>query len=156
VVLNGFSLVGGLFAHLALLGDTFEARWDEFAGSGGPPRQYECAAPEGSTHVDALIGMGGTYDMFVPIVDGKYGLAYQQDNDPEMQEFLASAVGVNPDLKIRLIHGTYDDIRVEMAEEFAAALTDVGYDAQLTTWPGGHTFPPRDIYMAAVTDVLGR
>lgn len=156
VVLNGLSFVGGTTAHVALFGERFKARWDEFAGSGGPPRQYECEAPEGSTHVDAFIGMAGTYDIFVPIVDGLYGLAYQQENDPELQEFLASAVAANPGLKIRLIHGTKDDIPVDFVAEFAEELADAGHDVQLITFPGGHVAPPTELYVSTLMGVLDR
>ena len=156
VVLNGLSFVGGVAAHVALFGDAFEARWDEFVGSGGPPRQYECEAPEGSAHVDVFIGMAGAYDIFVPIVDGLYGLAYQQENDPKLQEFLASAVGANPDLMIRLIHGTNDDIPVEFVAEFAEELGDAGHDVQLITFPGGHEAPPTELYVSTLMDVLDR
>ncbi len=156
VVLDGFSLFGGLAAQVGLFGDTLDARWDEFAAAGGPPRQFDCAVTAGSTDVDAVVGTGGTYDLTMPIIDGAYGRAYQQEHDPEMQEFLVSAIAANADLKLRLIHGTNDCIPASMAEEFAAALSDAGYDVELVTWPGEHEGAPTEIYMPMLMDAVGQ
>lgn len=156
VVLTGFSYGGAVATQTALFGDTLDERWDEFAAEGGPARQLECEVAEGSTDVDALIGIAGAYDAGMPIFDGEYGRAYQQERDPEMQAFLASAIGANPDLKIRLIHGTDDFVPVEDVEEFVSLLDDAGYDVQLTTWPGGHDEPPIEVLLAVLDDVLGR
>ena len=136
VVLDGFSLFGGLAAQVGLFGDTLDARWDEFAAAGGPPRQFDCAVTAGSTDVDAVVGTGGTYDLTMPIIDG--------------------AFGANPDLKLRLIHGTNDGIPASMAEEFAAALSDAGYDVELVTWPGEHEGAPTEIYMPMLMDAVGQ
>jgi hypothetical protein len=46
------------------------------------------------------------YDLFVPAFDGFYGRAYQQERDPELQQFLTSAIGAHPEVEVRLIHGT--------------------------------------------------
>lgn len=156
VVLDGFSMFGGLAAQAGLFGETLDARWDEFAAAGGPPRQFDCAVTDGSTDVDAVIGTAGTYDLTMPIIDGAFGRAYQQEHDPEMQEFLASAIGANQDLKVRLIHGTNDDIPASMAEDFEAALRDAGYDVELITWPGEHEAAPTDIYLPTLMELTGR
>ena len=154
VVLAGFSLLGGLAAQVALFGETLDTRWDEFARAGGPPRQFDCAVTDGSTHVDAVIGMAGTYDLAMPVIDGTYGRAYHLEHDPEMQEFLAGAIGANQDLEFRLIHGTNDEIPVEYATEFAGLLTYAGYDVELTTWPGAHEEPPSELYLSTIMEVL--
>ena len=156
VVLTGFSNGGGLGAHAALFGATLEARWDEYAAEGGPSRQVECEITDGSTHVDALVSMGGPYDVNVPIYDGKYGRAYQQEQDPELWEFLSSSIGANPDLKVRLIHGTSDYIPVEDPTEFAALLTDAGYDVELVTFDGGHEVAPPEVFFPTAMEVVGR
>lgn len=156
VVLTGFSYGAAIATQTALFGDTLDERWDEFAARGGPARQLDCEVTEGSTDVDALIGIAGAYDVGMPIFDGEYGRAFQQEQDPEMQEFLAGAIGANPDLKIRLIHGTDDFVAVEGVEEFVALLDDAGYDVQLTTWPGGHDEPPIELLLAALVDVVDR
>ncbi len=109
VVIGGFSEYGGVAAHVALFGARLEERWDEFAATvGGPPRQVECVVADGSTQMDALVGLAGAYDLYVPVFDGLYGRAYQHERDPELQQFLASAIGANPELMVRLIHGTVD------------------------------------------------
>jgi hypothetical protein len=155
VVLTGLSNGSGLGAHVALFGATLEARWDEYAAEGGPPRQVECEVTDGSTHVDALVAMGGDNDVYVPIYDGKYGRAYQQEQDPELWEFLSSSIGVNPDLKVRLIHGTSDFIPVEDAAEFAALLSDAGYDVELVTFDGGHEPAPPELFLPTIMEVIG-
>ena len=129
---------------MGLFGATLEARWDEYATKGGPPRQVECEVTDGSTHVDALVGMNGTYDVHVPIIDAGYGHAYQQNRDPELWE-------------VRLIHATNDYIPVEEAAEFAALLTDAGYDVQLTTFNGlHHEAPPPELFLPTIVEVLSR
>ena len=103
-----------------------------------------------------VIGQAATVDVGMPIIDGTYGRAYQQEHDPEMQEFLASAIGANPDLKVRLICGTSDWIPMEVPEESVGALKDVGYDAQLITWAGGHTWAPTELFLSTLKEALGR
>jgi hypothetical protein len=156
VVLSGVSFGGGLAVQVALFGDTLDARWEGFVSEGGPPRQFDCEVTGGSTQVDAVIGMAGTYDLSMPIFDGMYGRAHQQEHNPEMQEFLASTIGANPDLTLRLIHGIYDDIPVENAEQFAEMLSAAGYDVQLTTWAGGHEEPPTELFVSTIMAVLDR
>ena len=143
VVLTGLSNGGGLAAHAALFGADLEARWDDYAAEGGPPDQVECEVTDGSTHVDALVGMAGGYDIYVPIHDGKWGRAYQQERDPELQEFLSSSIGAYADLKVRLIHGESDGVvPYSNSVDFAAALTDAGYDVgEVIPFDGGHTVP---------------
>ena len=158
VVLSSASAGAGLGAHVALFGDTFDARWDEFAAEGGPSRQWDCTVTSGSTHVDVLVGTAGTYDLHVPIYDSLYGRTYLEERDPELQAFLASAIGTNPDLKIRLIHGTYDDgIPFWNSERFAAALAEAGYDVgEVIPFNGGHVHPPDEVYLPTLMEVLGR
>jgi predicted esterase len=140
VVLTGFSLGGGVAVHAALFGTTLEARWDEYGAEGGPPHQVECEVTDGSTHVDAVVGMSGRYDVFVPTYEGKFGSTYQQERDPELWEFLSSSIGASPDLTVRLIHGESDNaIPYENSTEFATVLTDAGYDVgEVVAFEGGH------------------
>lgn len=157
VVLTAFSVDGGVAAHAALFGATLEARWDEFAAAGGPPRRVDCEVTDGSTHVDALVGMAGAYDAFVPIYDGVWGRAYQQERDPELWEFLSSSIGANPDLKVRLLHGETDvTVSLENSVEFEAALIDAGYDVQFASFDGGHEPPPTELSLSTIREVLGR
>ena len=157
VVVGGFSEYGGVAAHVALFGGTLEQRWDEFAATvGGPPGQVECVVAGGSTHVDALVGLAGAYENYVPAFEGRYGRAYQQERDPELQQFLASAIGADPELTVRLIHGTADGmIPMESSVAFEGALADAGYDVQLATFGGGHHVPPTELSLEIFTEVLG-
>lgn len=156
VAVTGFSLGGGVAAHAALFGAALEAHWDDYAAEGGPPRQVDCEVGDGSTHVDALVGMAGLYDVFVPIYDGKYGRAYQQERDPELWEFLSSSIGVNPDLKIRLLHGESDPgPSYENSVEFAAMLTDAGYGVgDVVAFEGGH-WVPIELAGPTIMEVIG-
>ena len=143
VALTGFSAGGGVAAYVALFGADLEARWDEFAADDGPASQVECEVIDGSTHVDALVGMAGWYDLYVPAYDGGYGRVFQQERDPELQEFLSSSIGAYPDLKLRLFHGESDMVvPYENSVEFAAMLTDAGYDVgEVIAFNGSHSVP---------------
>ncbi len=157
VVLTGFSNGAGLAAHTALFGATLEASWDEYTSAGGPPRQVECEVAEGSTHVDGLVAMAGPYDVWVPIYDGAWGRAYQQEHDPALWEFLSSSIGANPNLSVRLIHGTADEvIPYENSVPFAVALTGAGHDVGdvIRFEDGGH-FAPSELALPAILDVIG-
>lgn len=157
VALVGFSGGGGVASIAALNGASLEARWDEYASTGGPPSEIECEVTAGSTHVDGLVGMTGLYDIFVPIFDGKHGSVYQQARDPELQQFLSGAIGANPDLKVRLFHGAAEEwIPSDNSAGFAAALADAGYDVEFVTFDGVHETPPTELSLPAVMEVLGR
>lgn len=160
VIVSGVSAGAGIAAHFALLGDTFQERWDAFAATGGPARIWDCAVTGESTHVDALVGTVGAYDLYVPIYDYAptpvYGKTYLQEQDPGLQAFLAGVLGANPDLKIRLIHGIHDDgIPFDNSVQFAAALTDAGYDVpDVIPFDGGHEPPPDQLYLTTVKELL--
>lgn len=142
VVLTGFSIGGGVAAHAALFGANLESRWEDYAAAqGGPPRQFECEVTEGSTQVDALVGMGGAYDMFVGY-EGEFGREWMQEQDPELWEFLHSSIGENPDLTVRLLHGELDSmIPYENSTAFATVLAEAGYDVEVVAFAGGHAEP---------------
>ena len=61
VGVGGMSLGAGAAAHAALAGESLDALWDEFLTGRELPRLMECVAEEGSTHVDALVGVAGAY-----------------------------------------------------------------------------------------------
>ena len=92
VVLAGHSQGGGVASIAALFGSGIEARWEEYAlARGGPPRQVDCEITDGSTHVDAIVGLGGTHDMFVGYEEtGGYGRDFMQNRDPDLWEFLSA------------------------------------------------------------------
>ena len=142
LVIAGFSLGGGVGSHVALFGTSLDRRWEEYAASrGGPPRQVDCEVSEGSTHVDALVGIAGRYDAFVGY-DGKYGREFMQERNPELWKMLYGSIGENPDLKVRLLHSETDSmVRYENSVEFEATLAEAGYDVKLIQFSGGHTTP---------------
>jgi hypothetical protein len=93
VVLAGFSLGGGVASHVALAGESVGRRWEEYTASrGGPQRQVDCGVSQGSTHVDALVGIAGAYEGFLGH-DGKYGREFMQEKDPDLWKMLYGCIG---------------------------------------------------------------
>ena len=139
VVLAGHSQGGGVAAIAALFGSGIEARWEEYAlARGGPPRQVDCEITDGSTHVDALVGLGANYALFVGHEE-YYGRDFMQSRDPDLWEFLYGSIGENPDLRIRLIHGEQDEVvPYNESVAFEAVLAEAGYDVRLIPFDGGH------------------
>lgn len=126
VALSGFSLGSGAVAHNALAGESVEQIWEAFsAPSGEPPSQVECTVGEGSTHVDALIGIAGAYDAFVGYGDSHYGKDFMQKHDPALWELLFGTLGENTNLKVRLLHSEADGtISYETSVHFNDLLLD--------------------------------
>jgi pimeloyl-ACP methyl ester carboxylesterase len=141
VVLAGHSM--GTFASIAaLFGSGIETRWEEYAvAQDGPPRQVDCEITDGSTHVDAFVGMAGTYSMFVGNEEG-YGREFMQERDPDLWEFLYGSIGENPDLRVHLIHGEQDTVvPYDESVVFEAELAEAGYDVRLIPFYGDHGIP---------------
>lgn len=156
VILTGFSLGGAPAAHAALFGSDLERRWEAFAAEGGTPRQVECEVAAGSTHVDALVGLSGAYDILVPAFDGKFGRGYQQARNAAQWRFLADSVGLDPGLTVRLIHGTADaTIPFDNSVGFATVLSEAGYDVHLISFDGGHEVEP-ELTASTILGLLGR
>jgi acetyl esterase/lipase len=155
VVIAGFSFGGGVGSHVALLGESIDRRWEDYATSrGGPPHQVDCEVSQGSTHVDALVGIAGAYDAFVGY-DGRYGREFMQEKDPDLWEMLYGSIGENLDLKVRLLHSETDSqIPYENSVEFEATLAEAGYDVILIPFRGGHT-TPLDLTVQTVMEVVG-
>jgi predicted esterase len=154
VLIAGFSFGGGVGSHVALFGTSLERRWEEYAASlGGPPRQVDCEVNQGSTHVDALVGIAGPYDAFVGY-DGKYGREFMQERNPELWKMFYGSIGENPDLKVRLLHSKTDFVvPYENSVEFEAVLAEAGYDVKLIQFIGGHT-TPLELTVQTVMDVF--
>lgn len=156
LVIAGFSFGGGAGSHVALLGASLDRRWEEYAASkGGPPRQVDCGVSQGSTHVDALVGIAGPYHGFVGFeYDGRYGREWLQEKNPDLWKMLYSSIGENPDLKVRLLHSETDSVNpYEIAVEFEATLAEAGYDVKLIQFIGGHS-APLELTVQTVMDVL--
>ena len=96
---------------------------------------------QGSTHVDALVGIAGAYAGFAGY-DGQYGRKSMQEKDPDLWKMLYGSIGENPDLKVRLLLSETDSsIPYENSVEFEATLAEAGYDVKLVQFSGGHTAP---------------
>ena len=59
LAIGGMSLGGGPAAHAALAGESLDQLWEEFSAGRELPRLVECVVEQGSTHVDALVGVAG-------------------------------------------------------------------------------------------------
>ena len=148
----GYSYGGYIGFEVALADPDAERLWDEFvAVHGGPSRQYECMAAGGPVPVTALVVTGAV--RFADLWPDAYAA------DPAVRDFVATTVriGNNPDLVVRMIHGTADEeAPYALAERLAAQLTEAGYDAKLTTLKGGNHTSNTEVMAAMVLEVLGR
>ncbi len=156
VALAGFAYGGGVASHVALMGDNIDELWQEFEDShDGPPCECECKVSEGSTKVDALVGIAGNYEAFIGY-EGEYGQDFIQEKDPALWELLHSAIGENRGLKVRLLHSEADDV-VPFANSaaFEKELSAAGYDVDLIRFDGGHVVPV-ETAVEAVMGVLGK
>jgi acetyl esterase/lipase len=153
LVITGFSTGGGVGSHVALAGESVGRRWEEYAASGGgPPRQVDCEVSQGSTHVDALVGIAGPYDTFVGF-DGRFGREFLQEEDPDLWKLFYGSIGENPDLRVRLLHSQTDSVvPYETSVGFEAALAEAGYDVKLIQFSGGHS-PPLELTVQTVMEV---
>lgn len=149
---TGFSFGGYIGFEIALADPDAEQLWDEFvAAHGGPSRQYECVATGEPVPVTALVVTGAV--RFADLWPDAYAA------DPAVRDFVATTVriGNNPDLVVRMIHGTADEeAPYALAERLATQLTEAGYDAELTTLQGGDHAPNTEVMVATVLEVLGR
>jgi predicted esterase len=157
VVIVGFSFGGGVGSHVALVGESIDRRWEEYAASrGGPPRQVDCEVSQGSTHVDGLVGIAGPYHGFVGFEydGGRHGREWLQEKNPDLLKMLYGSIGLNPDLKVRLLHSETDYVvPYETSVEFEATLAEAGYDVKLIQFIGGHS-APLELTVQTVMDVF--
>ena len=154
VAISGFAVGAGVGSQVALLGDNVNSRWEAYTESrDGPRSQVECLVSEGSTRVNALVGVAGIYDSFLGL-DGEYGRAFIQEKDPELWEMLNGTIGGNLDLKVRLLHSETDtDVPFDISLEFEQVLAEAGYDVELIPFEGGHSLPLEET-VQTVMDVL--
>lgn len=148
VTLVGFSAGAASGASIALAEDNLDGLWEGFALiRGGPSSQVECVVSEGSAHVDAFVGVGGSYGILEPL----------QERDTELWGIVSTyaRLGQNLDLRVRLIHGRSDSVAwTEHSVRFNEALTEAGYDTNLTLFDGGHLIPI-ELTVAKVMEVVG-
>lgn len=156
LILAGFSLGGGLASQVALSSESFDGIWAAYAeGGGGPPQQLDCTLSDASTHVDALVGIGGGYDSHTGY-EGltPYGKAFHEQREPDHWAFLQGIIGLHPEVRVRLLHGDADGaIPFENSVIFETLLTEAGYEVELIEFEGGH-FVPVDLVVETVMDLV--
>lgn len=109
---------------------------------------------QGSTHVDALIGVAGTYVESLGL-DGEHGREFLQEKDFDLWEMLYGSIGENPDLKVRLLHSETDaEVPYEDSVTFEGVLADAGYDVELIQYSGDHYSAPLELTIQTIMDVF--
>jgi hypothetical protein len=152
LVLSGYSYGGGSGSHVAIAGADFATLWEESDGPGIPPSRIECTT-EGSTRVDGFVGIAGTYDIFVG-QEGRFSDALWQQEAPELRKVFQSAVGLHPELKVRLLAGDSDWLPFEVPAGLEAVLAPAGYDVELIEFEGGHDIP-LDLTVEQIMELVG-
>ncbi|WP_062526240.1 alpha/beta hydrolase family protein [Demequina rhizosphaerae] len=154
---------GGDTSRVVFVGHSLGAAIGAAAALGGGGHLDECAVPEGDDALpDAFVGYEGPYDHAT--VD------YTNDRAPLDPPGDAAAdpyaqIGGNPDLVLRLLHGdaedfSWFDVPLSVSEDFAAALREAGYDAEVVVVEGGEHIeiwedsPPQQAVVAQVGELL--
>jgi predicted esterase len=134
VILVGYSAGARFGSWFALAGDTLIPKWEElFANRGGPPAQVSCLVGDGSSNVDAFVGIGGHYAF----------IENMKDKDVELYNVISpfAQVGERPDLSVRLLHGDKDNFPTSYSARLHDLLEGAGYDTELIVFDGGHIVP---------------
>ena len=97
-------------------------------------------------------GFAGPYDGFVGY-QGKWGIGSRR-TIRICGKLLYSAVGKNPELKVRLLHGESDStVPFNCSAAFEAVLLEAGYEVEVISFDDGHIIPP-DLTIKAIWDVI--
>jgi acetyl esterase/lipase len=137
VIWAGFSAGAYLGSLLAFTEQDYESAWEAFAADhdGQPVPQVECSADAEPAPITAYVANSGGF----PEV-----LWFESAEDQELPEELlalrqVAAIGNNMDLRVRLIHGSFDvTTPLEDAKRFFNALVAAGYDAAFFSEQGAH------------------
>jgi acetyl esterase/lipase len=136
VIWAGFS-AGGWLGSLVSFGEgDLSGLWDEYAATrDGPSQRVSCTDQAAPARVSGLVVSSTPFfsDFWFETEETAASVYYL----PELRAY--AAVGHNPDLQVRLIHGRADGRAVtDGAELFTAALGDAGYDVARFPQAGGH------------------
>lgn len=136
VIWAGTSAGAWLGSIISFAEGDLQGEWDAYAAAnGGPAQRVECSTDAEPANIMGYVGNAGPYP-----ADFWLG-------DPSTDECCAgflpmqmfSAIGNNPDLAVRIIHGRDELVfPIETAERFAAALQDAGYDVKFLPQDGTH------------------
>jgi acetyl esterase/lipase len=154
---------GGDPSSITLVGYSSGAAKGSIVAMDGDAYQRDCVVTDGSALPDALVGYEGPFD-YATHVYGSFNVSRLEDEDPAMWRAVNpySHIGGNSDLIIRLIHGRDDDtawydVPPEVSAEFHQALSDAGYDVELTYVEGathGSLRPGTEAFEVTVQQVL--
>jgi poly(3-hydroxybutyrate) depolymerase len=138
VIWTGASAGSWLGGMISFGEGDMQAALDAYAAEhDGPGQRVQCTADAGPAQVTGFVPASGSYP-------GDFYLG--NGHIPEWTEVFApvagyTAVGHNPDLQVRLIHGKRDlehNTAFADTQLFAAALEEAGYDVVLLPQPGYH------------------
>ncbi len=134
---------GGDPSRITLVGNSAGAATGAVVALAGDDFEGDCVVTEGSALLDALIAFEGPYEYTTTVGLARYDHTHLKDEDPELWRAINpySHIGRNPDLQVRLIHGEdvdiyWYDLPPEVSIEFHQALTDAGYDVELSVVEG--------------------
>jgi len=133
---------------------------DDFSG--------DCAVNEGSALLDGFVGYEGPYDydwVLTALPKPDLDLLSMREEDPDQWEAINpySHIGGNGDLVVRLIHGDDTDLAWyevprAFSVDFHQALTEAGYDVELTLLDGAShialTNPGTEAFEVTVQTVM--
>jgi acetyl esterase/lipase len=150
VALDDAANHGADTSRFVFVGHSLGASVGAAVSLGGSTASADCAVADGDALPDAFVGYEGGYDLTEVAPEG-----VPVGADPYAQ------IGGNPDLVLRLLHGDAGvTVPMSASEDFAQALGDAGYDAELVVVKGGdhgslsEGSPAQQAVVDQVTDLL--
>ena len=138
VIWTGFSAGAWLSGMISLGEGDLQGAMDAYAaGHDGPGQRVQCTAAAAPAPITGFVPASGSFPGDFWLGNGR--LTEWTEVFAPVQGY--TAVGQNPDLQVRLVHGQRDhelNTSFEDTELFAAALQEAGYDVMLLAQPGAH------------------
>lgn len=132
---------GGRSTKLAIVGYSAGAHIGAITALAGDDFVGDCLVEEGSSLPEVFVGIAGPYntDLFDPLLSVFFGTDRDVDPVPWRDGNPFTHIGENPELTVRLVQGEEDLlVPAGFAVEFATALEEAGYAAELTLIPSGN------------------